>query len=152
MPDAYKYLNEYNTGNSGKESYSRHSNHLAFMQGNSKDSVKACYNCGNQGYTVRTCPVCNSKKESKPAQGVLKKKEYSPKPQKFKKVSFATTVKKKGRREGEKKRALGFAQLGNMGSCQPSNDVEMPDYNLSILGKEDIHQNPKVEERLQAHE
>ena len=31
MPDAYKYLNEFNTGNSGKESYSRHSNHLAFI-------------------------------------------------------------------------------------------------------------------------
>ena len=37
------------------------------------------------------------------------------------------------------KHGLGFVQLGNMGSCQSS-------------GKEDIHQNPKVEESLQAHE
>ena len=43
MPDAYKYLSEFNTGNSGKESYSRHSNHLAFMQGNPKDGGKACF-------------------------------------------------------------------------------------------------------------
>ena len=79
MPDAYKYLNEYNTGNScRKESYSGHSNHLAFMQGNPKDSGKACYECGNPGYAVRTCPVCNSKKESKPAEGVLKKKSTVP--------------------------------------------------------------------------
>ena len=106
IPDAYKYLNEFNTGNSGKESYSRHSNHLAFMQGNPKDSGKACYSCGNPGYTVRTCPVCNSKKESKPAQGVLKKKEYSPKPQKSKKVSFATVGKKHGKKESDKKHAL----------------------------------------------
>ena len=61
-------------------------------------------------------------------------------------------MKKKGRKESGKKHALGFVQLGNMGSCQPSSDVEMPDFNFSILGKEDIHQNPKVEERLQAHE
>ena len=54
--------------------------------------------------------------------------------------------------KGGVKHALGFVQLNNMGSCQHSNDVEMPDFNSSILGKEDTHQNPKVEERLQAHE
>ena len=100
------------------------------MQGNPKDSGKACYSCGNPGYTVRTFPVCNSKKESKPAQGVLKKKEYSPKPQKSKKVSFATVGKKHGKKEGGKKHVLGFMQLENMGSCVPSNDVEMSDFHF----------------------
>ena len=33
MPSAYKYLSEYNDGKSGKESHFRHSNHLAFLQG-----------------------------------------------------------------------------------------------------------------------
>ena len=94
MPNAYKYLSEYNTGSSGIESYSRPSNHLAFMQGNPKGSGKACYKCDNPGYTVRTCLVFNSKRESKPSQGAFKKKECSPKPQKSKTVSFATTVKK----------------------------------------------------------
>lgn len=78
ISNAYKYLNEYNTSNSAKESYSRHSNYLAFLQGNPKDSGKACYNSGNPGYIVRTCPVCNTKMQQNPEQGALKKKESSP--------------------------------------------------------------------------
>ena len=74
MPDAYKYLSEFNTGNSGKESYSRHSNHLAFMQGNLKDSGKTWYSCGNPGYTVRTCPVCNSKRIPNQPKGYSRRK------------------------------------------------------------------------------
>ena len=69
----------------------------------------------------------------------MKKKEYSPKPQKSKKMSFVITVKKQRKKKGGVKHALGFVQLGNMGSCQSSNDVEIPDVNLSILGKENIH-------------
>ena len=78
----------------------------------------------------------------------MKKKEYSSKPHKAKKVSFASTVKKRSKTEGGVKHALGFVQLGNMGEYQSSDDAEMADLNFSILGKKDIHQNPKVEERL----
>ena len=39
-----------------------------------------------------------------------------------------------------------------MGSCHPSDNMEMTDFNFSILRKEDIHQNPKVKERIQAHD
>ena len=98
MP-TYKCLSEYNTCNSAKESYSRLSNHLAFLQGNPKDSRKACYKCGNPGYTVMTCPVCNSERQSKPAHGAMKNVEYSFKPNKSKKVFFETTVKKQGKKK-----------------------------------------------------
>ena len=89
----------------------------------------------------------------KSAQGTAKKKDYGSKQSnKFKKVSFSTTVKKQSKREGAVKHGLRFMQLGNMSTSQPSDDVEVSDFNISIVGKEDIHQNPKVEDRLQVHD
>ena len=153
MTKAYKYLSEFNQGNFGKESYSRHSNHLAFLQGNPKDSEKSCYTCGNPGNTVRACPVCNSKKESKPAYVLKQKKEFPDRGNKTKNgKTFVTTRKKPNKKASSKKHAMGFIQLGIVGSCQCDGDVEMPDFNFSILGEEDVHQNPKVENRLKAHE
>ena len=59
MPEAYKYLDEYNTGNSKRDSHSRPASQLAFMQGNSRDAEQSCFNCGRKNCTVRTCPVCS---------------------------------------------------------------------------------------------
>ena len=56
---------------------------------------------------MRTCPVCNTKRQQKPAQGALKKKENSP----AKKVSFVTTVKKQAKKEKTIKHARGFVMV-----------------------------------------
>ena len=98
--------------------------------------------------------MCNSRKDSKSAPAPHRKIDYRGKAYKSKKKNkaFVTTGKKQTKNTGSEKHVMGFIHLGNMGPCESDGDVQISHFHFTILGKEDIYQDSKADNRLKAHD